>query len=193
MSGMWARSARSNSASSMTTTMEAENPPFLSACATSSASSSLSSTCNTCSFPGGSSARLSSRMSHCSRTRPLLDGIAKLLEVDRFLNIAVHPQVIAGDQIPLFFGRSHNHGGNVPGARIALDLGQHLQSVDLRQLQVQQHQFRRTIERSVRKCPTTKEKVECLRAIAHHKDAVGQLLSPESMQGKIAIILIVFH
>src|SRR5450755_4189570 len=208
MSGTCARTSRSNSRWSMTTTTEAEKPPLRSACATSSASSLSSSTCNTWSFAGGTSAWLSSRMGLLCLLKRVADGgrliddqpiqpdildrIPISLEVDRLLNVAVGPQMITGDQVPLFFGRGHNDDRNDPGARIALELGEYFQSVDLGQLQIQQHQFRRIGDRSVRKYPTTEEKIQRFLAIAHHKNAGCRLFPPESVQGQVAIVLIVF-
>jgi hypothetical protein len=41
--------------------------------------------------------------------------------------------------------------------------------------------------------PATKEKVERFLAIARHEDVVRQISPPQRMQGKIHIVLIVFH
>jgi hypothetical protein len=41
--------------------------------------------------------------------------------------------------------------------------------------------------------PTTEKKVQRLLAIARHEDAVCQVFPPQRMQGKIHVVLIVFH
>jgi len=49
------------------------------------------------------------------------------------------------------------------------------------------------IERSVREYPPAKEKIQSFLAIACDKDVVCQLLPFQSMQGKIHVVLIIFH
>ena len=49
------------------------------------------------------------------------------------------------------------------------------------------------LKRSLRERPATEDKVQGFLAIARHEDVVCQLLPPQRMQGKIHIVLIVFH
>ncbi len=79
------------------------------------------------------------------------------------------------------------------GPRIALELLEHLHPIYFRQLQIQQHQFGRMIKRSVRERSPAEEKVQSFLAIAGHENVVCQLLPPQRVQGKIHIVLIVFH
>src|SRR5580704_406263 len=127
MSGACERSSCSNSDSVCTNTTEAEKPPFRRASTASSASSWSSSTCSTRSGPLGSARSLLAVMvmSQCIQMpeafrqrgrligdQPVqshgLDRIPELVEVHRFLDIAVRSQVVTRHQIPLFFGGRHN-------------------------------------------------------------------------------------
>jgi hypothetical protein len=49
------------------------------------------------------------------------------------------------------------------------------------------------LKRSAGERPATEEKVQRFLAIARHEDVVGQLPPPQRVQGKIPIVLIVFH
>jgi hypothetical protein len=49
------------------------------------------------------------------------------------------------------------------------------------------------LKRSLHERPATEEKVQGFLAIACHEDMVRQLLPFQGMQGKIHIVLIVFH
>src|ERR1700676_4508470 len=209
-SGRCKGSCRSNSASACTTTMETEKPPFRRAWATSSASSWLSSTCSTRSWPGCGARPLVGSMSRSCEMLGLfhyyrrliddqpvqsdaLDRFPELFEIDWLLNVAVSSQVVAGRQVPLFFRRGHDDDRDRLRPRVALDLFEHFHPVDFGQFQIQQHQFWRTLKRSMRERPATKDKVQSLLAVARDEDIVCQLLPPQRMQGKIHVVLIVFH
>src|SRR5580658_7113228 len=147
MSGRCASSSRSNPFSSCTTAAETEKPPLRSVATTSSASSSLSSTCSTRSWPGSgprSSVSVIRRYLPVKRIfrdrrvvgdQPVqshaLHRLPELLEVNWFLDIAIGSQVVARDQIPLFFRRRHDDNRDDLGPRIALDLSQHLEPINL--------------------------------------------------------------
>src|ERR1700690_3238276 len=167
MSGGCERSSRSNSPSVCTNTTEAEKPPFRKALAANSASSWSSSTCSTRSWVGWNAGSLVGGMSRscqmpgvfCCGGRLIgdqpvqahrLDGLPELVEIDRFLDIAVGSQVVTGHQIPLFFGGGHNDHRDGSGPGVALDLFEHFHSVHFRKLQIQQHQLGGMLERSMR-------------------------------------------
>src|SRR5271169_6234640 len=148
MSGGCARSCRSNSFSACTTTTETEKPPFRRAWATSSASSSLSSTCSTRSWPGCGAKSLLGVMSQACQMlgifhdgrliddQPVqsdgLDRLPELFEINWFLDIAVSAQIVTGHQIPLFFRRSHDHDRDNLGPRVGLDLLEHFHPIHFR-------------------------------------------------------------
>ena len=49
------------------------------------------------------------------------------------------------------------------------------------------------VKRSVRERTAAEEKVQSLLAIAYDEDVICQLLPLQSVQGKIHVVLIVFH
>src|SRR6202166_1778395 len=121
------------------------------------------------------------------------DRLPELAEVDRFLDIAVRPQIVSTHQIPFFFRGSHNDDWDGLGSPVTLDLSEHFHPIDLGQFQIQQYQFGWMVKQSCRESTATKEKIQSLLAIARDEDAVRQFLPPQRMQGKVHIVLIVFH
>src|ERR1700693_2745318 len=189
--------------------METEKPPFRRARATSSASSWLSSTCSTRSWPGCAARSLVGSMSRSCKIlgvfhyyrrliddQPVqshaLDRFPELFEVDWFLNIAVSSQVVTGRQIPLLFRRGHDDDRDRLGPGVALDLFEHFHPIDLWQFQIQQHQFWGTLKRPMSERPATEDEVQGFLAVARDEDVVCQFLPPQRVQGKIHIVLIVF-
>src|SRR5262249_28662629 len=72
----------------------------------------------------------------------LLHGVAELLEIHGLHDIAVDPQPIAFDEVALLArGGDHDHGDHA-GRGIRFDAPQHLEPVDLRQLEVQEDHLR---------------------------------------------------
>jgi hypothetical protein len=78
-----------------------------------------------------------------------LDRLAKLVEIDGLLDVAVHTQVVAVHQIPFLFRRSHDDHWNRPGPGIALYLPQDVHTIHFRQFQIQQNQLGRMLEGSL--------------------------------------------
>src|SRR5216684_53837 len=147
MSGSCKPSCCSNSLSSCTTATEIEKPPFRRDSATSSASSSLSSTCSTRNWPGWGTGLLAAIMNQpCQMPGILhywrliddhpvqayaLHCLPELVEIDRLLDIAVGSQVVTRHQIPLFLRGGHDDDRDSLGPRITLDLFQYFHPIDL--------------------------------------------------------------
>ncbi len=73
---------------------------------------------------------------------------------------------------------------------VGLDLGQHLQAIDLGQLQIQQH-HRRIAGQAVFVLAAAVQVVQRFGAIASHHDVVGQLALGECGQGQLDIFQVV--
>src|SRR5687768_4603765 len=71
----------------------------------------------------------------------LADGFDELLELDGLDDVAVHAEAVALDQIALFLGGGQDDDRGALGSLVALDLAQHFQAVDLRQLEVEKDDF----------------------------------------------------
>ena len=57
----------------------------------------------------------------------VLGDFVELFEVDRLHDVAVHPQLVALDDVALFARRREHHHGNQSRSRVAPNLPQHLQ------------------------------------------------------------------
>src|SRR5262249_28553472 len=67
------------------------------------------------------------------------DRVPELVEVDRLHDIGVHAELVAPHHVLLFMGGGQHHHGNHPQPLVGLDPLQHLQPIDLRQLEIEQH------------------------------------------------------
>ena len=104
----------------------------------------------------------------------VLDRLEELLEADRLDDVGVHAELVAPHQIALLARGGQHDDRDVPGRGVALDLGQHLEPVDLRQLEVEQD-HRRIARRRDRVGPAREQVVERLGAVAHDHDLVREL------------------
>jgi hypothetical protein len=68
--------------------------------------------------------------------------LQELLEVDRLAHEAVRAQAVAADDILVLVRRRQDHDGHALRARVGAQLAQHLEAVDLRQLEIEQHHLR---------------------------------------------------
>src|SRR5207237_1243897 len=73
----------------------------------------------------------------------LAHGLDELAEVDRLADVAVRAQAVAGDDVLLFAGRGEDHDRQQARAGVGPDAPQHLEAVDLGELQVEQHELGR--------------------------------------------------
>src|SRR6266545_1833853 len=85
-------------------------------------------------------------------------------------DVAVRAQPAARDQVPLFARRGEDDDRQQAGALVRTDAVQHLQAVDFRQLQVEEHHFRRDGLPPLAAGP--QEELERLRAVPGHPHLV---------------------
>jgi hypothetical protein len=57
-------------------------------------------------------------------------------------------------------------------------LPQHFDAIDLRQLQIEQHQAWRLVKRTVSELSAAEDIVQSLLAIAHHENVIRQAFTP---------------
>ena len=69
----------------------------------------------------------------------LAHRLRKLLEINRFDDITIHPEVVTRDDDPPLPGSPENHDGDLARARVLLDPAQDSQSIDLGQLEIQEY------------------------------------------------------
>src|ERR1700690_862964 len=103
------------------------------------------------------------------------DDLPELLEIDRLLDIAVNPQVVALNQVSLLAGGCHDDHRNRLGSRIILQFSKHLQAINSGQFQIEQNQFGRMSETSFGEGAAAEKKVQSFFAVPDDKNVVGQL------------------
>src|SRR5688572_13801580 len=75
----------------------------------------------------------------------LADAVHELQEVDRLAHVAVGAEAVAVQEVTLFVGRGEDDDGQVLGALVGAEAAQHLQAVELGQLEVEQHHLREEV------------------------------------------------
>ena len=82
--------------------------------------------------------------------------------------------------------------GMEPGAFVLFDRLQHLQTVHLRQLEIEQHHFRLPILRTIGVSPPAEEKVQGGLAVLYPMKMIREILFPERPLGEICVLGVVF-
>lgn len=103
----------------------------------------------------------------------MADHFAELVEVHRFLNVAVHAVLIAASQVAFFFGRGQDNDRNRPRPSVVLDCAEHFESVHLRQFQVQENEARRRIERPLLVLAPAEEELQGFFPVPNHVNPIG--------------------
>src|SRR5262249_30146198 len=175
-SAAW-KSARVSTRVTLTT-----KPSFSRAAWTSSASGTLSSRCRMRS--GNVILRLRLRPSADAARRrlvddgpehaELLDRIHELMEVDRLDHVRVHAQPVARHHVAFLARRGKHDDRDHPQPVVGLDLLQDLQTVDLRQLQIEQ-EHGRVVGGAAGETPAAVQIVERLGAVARDDHFVGEV------------------
>jgi hypothetical protein len=122
-----------------------------------------------------------------------LDGLAKLIEIDRLLYVTVGAQAEGLPDVPIFPGRGQDHYWDGSGSRIGLNLLEHLDAVDFRKFQIQQNQDGRTVKRPERMGASAKEKIQSFFTVAGNVDFVREFSTPQRVHRQFGVIAAVFH
>src|SRR5476649_2165737 len=161
---------------------------------TSSASRGLSSRCSTRS---GRVTRISLAADHprhfvddCPEHADLLHGVDEILKLQRLDHVGVDAELVAVDEILLLPRRGHHYDRDRLERRIALDLTQDLQSVHLRQFQVEEHHGR-LIVRPCRELTPPIQIVQCFCSVPNVHDFIGELVGAEGVQDQLRVALTV--
>src|SRR6185503_8796477 len=104
-------------------------------------------------------------------------------EVDWFADVAVRAKLVAAQEVGLLLGRREDHHGQELRLRVRAQLPKHFEAVDLRQLQVEQHDLRvGLIAFGVRAAP--EQPVKRFGAVANDDDAITDGVLRESAQSE---------
>src|SRR5687767_280548 len=96
----------------------------------------------------------------------LTDRRNELLEIHRFYNISVGPELVPFHQVGFFPGRGEDHDRKGTRFRVTANLSQRLEPIDARHLQVEQDNGRRG-GRTIAKPVAAMQKIQRLGLIAH--------------------------
>src|SRR3989442_1183482 len=136
-------------------------------------------------------ARTSRRRSPFMMQSRLPDGLGELGEIDRLADVAVGAEAVAAHDVLFFIGRGQHDDRHEPGAIVGPQSSQHLETVELRQFQIQQDdEWRLWIARGVR--PSAEEIVEHLHAIPDDDDVIGKPVLLQRAHGERLVIGVVF-
>src|ERR1700726_3815109 len=102
----------------------------------------------------------------------LLHGLAKLLKIHWLLNIAIHPQLVTSNEILFLPGSGENRDWDGFRSEIALQLFQHLKTVNLRQFEIQKHKSGRMRGAAVRVSSPAEKEIQRFLPISGNFDMV---------------------
>jgi hypothetical protein len=111
-----------------------------------------------------------------------------LIEVNGFLNVGVHTQIVAFHQVSLFPRGGENDHRDPLGTLVGADCLQDLQSVDLGELEIKQHESGRVQERPILMRTSAEKEVEGLGSVAGYLNAVGEFAAAEGKDGQLHIL-----
>src|SRR5690348_4196684 len=114
------------------------------------------------------------------------------LEVDRLDDVAVRAEPVRGRDVGLLPGRCEHDHGQRARARVALEAPQDLETVDLRELQVEEDHARRDADVTQRVTILAEEEFQRFGAVARDEHLVREVATLERSQGEIHIVGIVF-
>ena len=122
----------------------------------------------------------------------LFDGAEKLVKIHRFYDVGIHPEPVACQRIFFFFGRRQYDHGNHLEPLVRSDLLQDLQSIQLRQFQIQQNDGR-ALFGARRELFSAIQIVQGLLTVADNDDLVRELVFVKGGKSKLNIPWIVLN
>src|SRR5690348_11248358 len=189
MSGVNSFSAARNPRSESTRRVAPPMPARRSSRSTSAASSGTSSTRSMRIAAGIASARLLVQ-EHPVQSH-LGDGPGERLEIHGLDDVAVGTQSVRRRDIGLLVGRREDHNRQRLGALIGPEPPQDLETVDLRELEIQKDYAGRDTDVTQRMRLVTEKEVERLRAVARHEDLVREVAGAKGPQGELHVVRVV--
>ena len=118
-------------------------------------------------------------------------GIGELIEIYRLHNVAVGAQGIGLLHVGVLPRGSHDHDGDAAGLLVLLDRREHLEPVDLGQLQVQEDDLRLAHQRAACVNPAAEEEVQRRLAVVDPVDGVRKVALLESPHCEVGVLRIV--
>src|SRR6267378_658101 len=190
MSGAKSRSSRRNASSVSTRRARQSISARSNSRCTSSASMSRSSTSRMWREAGTASAGMVIQQQPVETD--VGDGAGECLEIHRLHDVAVRPQAIGARDVGLLARRREHHHGDPLGAILFLEPPQHLEAVDLGELQIQEDDLGddADLAQAVRSVP--EKEVKSFRTIAAHEHLVGEVALLERPQRQLRVARIVF-
>src|ERR1043166_4811624 len=119
-------------------------------------------------------------------------GGGESLEVHRFDDVAVFPQLVALHDVLLFFRRGEYDNWNTLGARIALDPPQHFDAIDLRQFEIEKDNFRAVLDFASGVRAFAKNKLDRFGAVACDLDSIAEFGFTQGALGQFQILGCIF-
>src|SRR5438093_547591 len=121
----------------------------------------------------------------------LAHGLHELAEVDRLADVAVGPEAVAVDDVPLLLGRREDDDGQQPGPGVGPDAAQDLHAVDLRQLEVEQDDYGNHRVALVR--AGAEDAVERLDSVVRYDDRVLDVVLRQGTPRQRLVVGVVLH
>ena len=123
----------------------------------------------------------------------LADDVAKLVKIDRLLDVAVYTELIAFNHVALFLGGGHDDDGDGFGARVVFESAEDFEAIYLGQLQIEQDNSGRAVEGAAVVRAAAKKKIEGFFTVARDLDFIGQIPFLKSMEGEFDVVWIILH
>src|SRR5712691_10853025 len=114
------------------------------------------------------------------------------VEFDWLHDIAVHAELIALHAVSLLRRGGDDDAGNLLRALVRFHGAQHIDAVDLRQLQIEKDDARTTQWIPARVLAAPEDEIERLGVVAYSRDAVGQIPLLQCSHRELEVVRVVF-
>src|SRR5258706_9640934 len=111
-------------------------------------------------------------------------------EVDRLPDVAVRAKLVSAEEVGLLLGRGEDDDREQLRLRILTELPEHLEAIDLRQLQVEQHDLRIWFA-PARVHATFDKPIERVGTVSDDDDAVAHVVLGKCAQGESLVVGVV--
>ncbi len=114
----------------------------------------------------------------------------ELIQIDRLGDIAVHVEVVGGENVLLIVGTGHNHHRDASQVGVLLDLGEYLPAILARQVEVEQNEVR-SMGRRMASFPP--EEGHRLDSVVQDSHPVAHSSFSQSAERQVGVVGIVFY